>query len=756
MQLLLHGDVAKFVRHDGNIETDTKITVSPNDSVEIRRLEIKNLGNIDETLEISCVLEPIISSKEQDYAHPAFNNLFLMYEYLPELNIILVKRKKRSENDKEIFMAVTLFGNEPRNGGISTDFEFEISKERLIERNNFGVPKLIENSRPFSKKIELITDSIIAMRKTIDVKAKENIKLDFVICVSDDKDYVLKTIKKYMDLENNKRIFELSRAKIEAENRYLNLKENELNVYQKLLTFILGSNINVYKDSQNMENKIYSINELWKFGISGDLPIIFVKIKNINDIDIIEDLVKAYEYYRTKNIKFDLVILNEEKGNYDTYVNEGIHNIISNKGLEYMLNTKGGIYVLSNIKKEDKKIISLYSKIVLDAQNGNLNLQLNDIEEGITKIYTEKNNEKIELLNEPKVENQLNSNNLLYYNEYGGFSQDGKEYCLRINKENNTPTIWSNIMANDKFGTLVTESYGGYSWYKNCRLNRVSAWSNNQILDIPSEAIYLKDEESQKVWSIGYNPMPDNNDYYVTYGFGYSKFKHSSCGIEQELEVFVPKEDSAKIQILRLKNSTPRRRRIKLIYYVKPVLGEDEIKTNEFINIEFNKNSNTIFANNMVNTDYKDIIFVSSSEKIKSYTGNRDEFFGDGNISNPYGLELDNFSNKTLGKRPNIIVIQLDIELESLEDKEISIILGAGENKIECQDLSYKYSNLNNCNHENELIRKYWSDLLNNVQVETPVESMNIMLNGWIMYQTITSRLLARTGFYQSGGAFRL
>ena len=236
MQLLLHGDVAKFVRHDGNIETDTKITVSPNDSVEIRRLEIKNLGNIDETLEISCVLEPIISSKEQDYAHPAFNNLFLMYEYLPELN---------------------------------------------------------ENSRPFSKKIELITDSIIAMRKTIDVKAKENIKLDFVICVSDDKDYVLKTIKKYMDLENNKRIFELSRAKIEAENRYLNLKENELNVYQKLLTFILGSNINVYKDSQNMENKIYSINELWKFGISGDLPIIFVKIKNINDIDIIEDLVKA-------------------------------------------------------------------------------------------------------------------------------------------------------------------------------------------------------------------------------------------------------------------------------------------------------------------------------------------------------------------------------------------------------------------------------------------------------------------------------
>ena len=771
--------ICKYIRIDGNIETNTKITVSPNDSVEIRRLEIKNLGNTDETLEISSIIEPVLSNKEQDYAHPAFNNLFLTYEYIPELNIILVKRKKRSENQKEIFMAVTLCSDEHgNNANFGSDLEYEISKERLIERNNFGIPKLIEDSKPFSKKIELTTDSIIAMRKTINIKARENTKLDFIMCVSEDKEYVINTIKKYMNFENNKRVFELSRARVEAENRYLNINGKDLDLYQRILTYILGNNVTNFscdsnskqedntnsvnarnnENNGNLENtdnnKIYSINELWKYGISGDVPIIFVKIKNINDISVIEELVKAYEYFKTKNIEIDLVILNEEKGNYNNYVKDAILDTVLNSGLGYMLNTKGGIYVLNGIKNKDIQLITIYSKLVFNAQNGNLNLQLNDIEDDIPKVYIERSNQQLNLLEEPKQENKLLNNNLLYYNEYGGFSADGKEYLLRINKENNTPAPWSNIMANNNFGTLVTETNGGYSWYKNCRLNRISAWSNNQILDVPSEVIYLKDEETKRKWSIGYNPMPDENDYYITYGFGYSKFNHASCGIEQELEVFVPKQDSCKIQILKLKNKTLRKRKIKLVYYLKPVLGEDEIKTNEFLDINFNKNSNTIFAKNITNTDYKNMVFVSSSEQIKSFTGSKKEFFGGGDISNPTGLDLDNFSNKLWSKISNVIVIQFEIQLEALEDKEISIVLGAGESKIECQDLAYKYSNLNNCIHENEIVKKYWADLLNTLQVQTPVESMNLMLNGWIMYQTIVSRLISRTGFYQSGGAY--
>ena len=538
-------DKVKYDRVDGNIETTTKITVSSNDSVELRRLEIKNLGNTDETLEITSFLEPVLSNKEQDYAHPAFNNLFLSYEYIPEINTILVKRKKRSEKQKEIYMAVNFYSDE----NVIGDLEYEISKERFVGRNNFGIPKLVENSKPFSKKIELTTDSIIAMRKTINVKAKENAKLDLIICVSEDREYVLKTVQKYMNMDNNKRCFELSRARIEAENRYLGLTGKDISSYQRLLSFILGNNVSCKENRIDSESglilnnldtinrnkelemhKVYPISELWKFGISGDLPIIFAKIKNVNDIDVISELIKAYEYFRTKNLEIDLVILNEEKENYDSYVKDAIHDAILNRNIAYMLNIKGGIYVLNNIKKEDKEIISMYSKIVIDASNGSLNLQLNDLEDEVPKVNLNEKNERVEnteLIEDTKNENQLLNGNLQYYNEYGGFSPDGKEYLIRVNKEENCPMPWSHVMANKNFGTLVTEAMAGYSWYNNSRLNRISAWSNNPILDEPSEVIYLKDEETKKAWSLGLNPMPDNNDYYVCYGFGYAKYNHT-------------------------------------------------------------------------------------------------------------------------------------------------------------------------------------------------------------------------------------
>ncbi|MBE5806500.1 MAG: hypothetical protein E7313_07355 [Clostridiales bacterium] len=225
-------------------------------------------------------------------------------------------------------------------------------------------------------------------------------------------------------------------------------------------------------------------------------------------------------------------------------------------------------------------------------------------------------------------------------------------------------------------------------------------------------------------------------------------------GIKQEVEVFVSKDDNAKIQLVKLKNETPRRRKLKLVYYMKPVIGEDEIKTNEFLDIKYNKNANMILVNNMASSDYKNMVFVSCSEKIKSYTGIKNEFFGNGGLSNPDGIRLENFSNKLINKLSNIIAIEFEIELESLETKDISLVLGVHDTIIGCQDLAYKYSNVNNCIKENEVVKRYWSDLLNTVQVKTPMESMNILLNGWAMYQTLASRMLGRTGFYQSGGAF--
>lgn len=743
-------DKNKFARIDGNIETITQITTGINEPVEIRRMQIKNNGNSEELLEITTMLEPVLSSATQDYAHMAFNNLFLKIDYLEEKNIIIAKRKARAKSEKDLFVGAKLCTQ----GEIIGDYEFEISKEKFFGRGNFGIPKAVATSKPFSKKIGLTTDPIIAIKRNIKLNPKEKAIFDLIICVSENKDYVIETIDNYSNTETVKRTFELSKARIEEETRYLQLTGKNIELYQRILAYLLFKNVLKKDIKENAQDKSYKIENLWKYGISGDLPILLIKIKNINDIRIVEELIKAYEFYRAKNLKIDLVILNEEKESYENYVQEAIQEAIYNRNIAYLQNIKGGIFVLKNIPNQDKKMLETRANIWFDSHLGNIKVQLDEMEEE----YLEKN--KVELIecgeneqiSEVK-ENKLLDKDLKYYNEYGGFTSDGSEYKIRINSENKLPTVWSHILANDNFGTLITENLGGYSWYKNSKLNRITAWSNDQIQDTPSEIIFLKDEESSKIWSLGANPIIENDDYYITYGFGYAKYSHISNSIEQELEIFVPTSESVKINLMHLKNTLPKKKRIKMYYCIKPVLGEDELITEKFIQCEFNKNTNCVFARNIVNYDYNNVVCLSSSEKITNVhnckiTGNCIEVIENIKNHNHGDSKIINLKNG------NFIMCELEIELEAFENKDISISLGVDENTIACQAVAYKYSNINNCFQEYDKTKKYWKNLLNKVQVQTPLESMNIILNGWNLYQTLASRIIGRTGFYQSGGAY--
>lgn len=410
------------------------------------------------------------------------------------------------------------------------------------------------------------------------------------------------------------------------------------------------------------------------------------------------------------------------------------------------------------IAKKDIELLEFLAAIVIDSDKGGLKNNIKDLEENYLEKYKLVGEEiaKPTFIEEKEdIDILANSENLKYYNEYGGFSSDGKEYLIKVNKENRLPTVWSHIMANEKFGTLVTENMGGYSWYQNCRLNRISSWENNPSYDIPSEMIYLKDEENQKAWSLGLNPMPDNQNYNIIYGFGYCKYIHKSDGIEQELEMFVPKEDSCKIGILNLKNRTPNKKKLKLYYYIKPVIGEDELKSNGYIHLDFDSNSNLIQARNLYREEMeKTRIYISSSEKIKSYTGDKNFFLGEGGIGNPQALRKVSLNNKdSLGQKA-CMVYEIEIRLESFENKEISIILGAEEEAMDCKNIAYKYQKLANCRQELNAVKSFWKEFLGRLQVYTPLESTNILLNGWATYQIITSRLWGKTGYYQSGGAY--
>ena len=620
---------------------------------------------------------------------------------------------------------------------------------------------MVKQSKPFSKKIGLVTEPIVALKRTIKIKPNQKEKINLIIAVGENKEEIKKEIQKYKIEENIKKAVELSKAKNEAQNRYLRIKGTQIRDYQKMMSYIVFYNPTKKLNLEKLPKDKYKQSELWKYGISGDLPIILVKIKDSNDAHVVKEVLKAYEFFRTKNLETELIILDEEKHSYENYVREDVENIIQNSQIAYLKNIRAGIFELSKneISKDDLNLLNFVATIIIDANKGGIKNALKELEEEYLEKYKDVGKEQqirlIENENNENIDILENINNLKYYNEYGAFSEDGKEYLIKVNKENRLPTIWSNIMANEKFGTLVTESMGGYSWHKNSRLNRVTAWQNYACYDIPSEIIYLKDMQTKKVWSLGLNPMPDSKNYNVIYGFGYTKYIHKSDGLEQELEIFVPKEDGIKVQILKLKNTTLNRKKIKIVYYMKPVLGEDEIKTNGYINLKYDANNNIICAQNLYNSEFtNDVIYVSNSEKIKSYTGDKNFFIGEGNLSNPESLKRTSLNNEnSLGKNP-CIAYEIEVEIESLSEKEIIFTLGAEETIIDSKNVAYKYSKIQNCKQELEKVKNYWKEELGKLQVKTPLESLNIMLNGWIIYQTLESRLIGKTGFYQSGGAY--
>ncbi len=749
-------DQTKMERTDDSIKTTLQITLDSEEPVEIRRLTLENQGNQEETLEVSSVFEPVLSTKYQDFAHPAFNNLFLKFGFDEQEKILQVSRKKRGKNEKETNMLIK-FSTECE---VIVDNEFEISKERLNERGNFGIPTAIQNSAPFSNKCGLVTEPIVAMKKTIKIKPNEKITLDLIISVNEDKDIAYQNIKKYSNSESIKRAFEISKAKVDAENRYLGVKGKEIILYQKIISYLVFYNPLKALKMKQFVGKNFNQTELWKYGISGDIPIILVKMRDINDIYMATNVLKMYEYFRTKNIKVDIVFLDEENYSYENYVHGEINSKIADRHLDYMKNISGGIFVLSakEISNEDTQLLNFVSELTIDAHKGDLEHVIKDLEDDYLQSLSKMEDRVFESQVVDEIKEQENilkdKESLKYYNEYGAFSADGKEYLICVNKNNRTPTVWSHIMANEKFGTVVTENMGGYTWYKNSRLNRVTSWHNKAFLDIPSEVIYMQDEQNGKTWSLGLNPMPDENNYNVIYGFGYAKYIHKSNDINQELEIFVPTEDAAKICILKLSNTSPLKKKLKLVYYLKPVLGEDEIKTNGYINLEFNKNANLIEAKNLYENEFKNYCFVSSSEKIESYTGDNTFFLGKGGLANPDSLKKYRLNNDTgLGKKA-CIAIQIEVEIEAMSSKELVLSLGAEENNTDLKNMAYKYGKVSNCRQELENVKRKWKDLLERLQVYTPLESMNIMLNGWALYQTLTSRIIGRTGFYQSGGAY--
>ena len=758
-EVVFTSDKATFKRTDGEIETLMEIVVASGDRAEVRRVKLKNCGKSPCVLELTSYFEVVLADQNSDLVHPSFSNLFVKTEFNTEYNCLIANRRPRTESDKSLWIANSVVVE----GETVGDLQFETDRMQFIGRGHTVYnPIIIEREKPLSNTVGAVLDPIFSLRVRVRIEPGKTARISFVTSMAESSELLMELIEKYSNSEMCNATFWLALTRSQVETKYLNIKPVKMELYQQIISNILFISPlrRVYEEQIKKNHKGQS--SLWAYNISGDRPIILVIINKTDEVEILYEVLKAHEYWRLKDLKVDLIILSNEENSYTNPLYTLITDVVYSTQTQDVMNRNGDVFILNanNLQSDDINLFYAVARMIFNGNSGTMEEQLKslsiptlpDLKEFSDAPYTQ----ILPLEHNLTAENSLpliKETNFQYFNGLGGFSNDGSEYVIKIEKGQTTPAPWVNVISNPEFGFVVSESGGGFTWCENSGENKLSPWSNDAVSDIPGEVFYLSDEES-KVWSITPAPIREDEPYIIKHGFGYTEFEHSSNGISQKMVQFVPIGDSVKVSIISLMNLSFGVRNITLTYYLCPVLGTNTSDTAMHI-ITSQSESGTLTIVNPYNKEFEGkICFIDTSVEERSITGNRKDFFGMGKLDSPEGLKFKNLSGTVGAGFDPCAAMQVNIELKSNETKEIVFLLGMADNLVRVNTITDKYKQKDIAKESLNEVKKFWKEKLGIIQVNTPDPTMNIMLNGWLLYQVISCRLWARSAFYQSGGAY--
>lgn len=741
-------DKATFKRLDGQIETKTEVTIASGDNVEFRRLSLKNLGRKPCVLEVTSYFEVVMAPQAADVAHPAFSNLFVETGFQADKKCIIANRRPRLDNDKGIWMgnAVVL------NGDTIGDVQFETDRMHFLGRGNTTKnPAVMEHGRSLSNTAGSVLDPVMSLRVSVQIDPGKTVMVSYVTAIGPTNEALLILLDKYASPDAVARAFQLSLARSQVETKYLGLNASEIELYQNMLSDILFISPKRRIGRNPIPENSRGQASLWRHGISGDLPIVIVILKKTDQVEILFELLRAHEYWQLLGLKVDLAIVSDEEFSYENPLHALVLDIVSLRKTHFASARPGNIFVLNknNMQTEDIQLLRAVARIVLMGDAGSIEEQMTvpvSNNQPPLKVCTGKPAEF-----ETPMAEQLR---LQYFNGLGGFSADGSEYVIRLEKGQSTPAPWVNVIANPKFGFIATDSGSGFTWHENSRENKLTPWSNDAVSDGPGEVIYMGDEDSGECFTVTALPIRDDETYTIRHGFGYSSYSHTSHGIEQKLTQHVPVNEAVKVNILTLKNISKQRRNLTVTYYVRPVLGVSDQVTAMHIKTSVAP-SGALLIDNAYNSDFAgNICFMDVSLPERSVTGDRREFFGAGDMSAPESLLREWLSGSVGTGLDPCGAMQIKVSLNPNESRDIVFLFGMAASLQEVDDITRRYKKISAAGESLIEVKKLWKDKINIVEVNTPTDSMNLMLNGWLQYQVISCRLWARSGFYQSGGAY--
>jgi cyclic beta-1,2-glucan synthetase len=748
----------EFRRRERDISVVTEVTIPPDDDLEVRLVTMTNHGSEARRMRLTSYGEVVLAPLADDQRHPAFNKLFIESEYLPDSHALLFRRRPRSATEKPLFLAHFLL-LDPEIADQATNPSFESDRARFIGRGG-GIrnPEALlpaTGETGLTQTTGATLDPVMALSRDFVVEPHSTIQLAFITTASDSRQDILSTLEKYQDWRMVERAFDQSRAFSEVELRRLGIESMSLERFQKLLSVLLYPHASLRADSEVLASNQAGQPTLWAYGISGDYPILLLKIGSQEGSAIVRELLLAHVYWRKRGLQIDLILLNKQGADYGGELTSHLHQLITISRSEAWLNRRGGIFILHQDRMIEKDLILLNAaaRVVLDGDEGTLADYMERLEAMPIRLpafepLTEAGDDSVHPVQRPE--------GLLFDNGYGGFSEDGCQYIVYVEPGKMTPAPWVNIIANQEFGFLISETGSGYTWATNSGENRLTPWNNDPVSDPSGEVLYLRDEETAEIWTPTPLPAPAPAPYLVRHSAGVSSVEHNSHGLFQRVRYFAAPEEPVKIIQVRLENATQRVRRITATYYAEWVLGLNRESTQQFVLSEYESSAEALLATNPYNTEFADrVAFLAADLDIHGLTADRTEFLGRlGSYEKPASLTSIGLASRVEAGVDPCGAIQVHIDLHPGEVQEFHFLLGQGDQREHALELVSRFRDRQVIDAALDSVNAKWERLLGTIQIQTPDKAMDLLLNRWLLYQSISCRIWGRSAFYQSSGAY--
>jgi cellobiose phosphorylase len=744
---------AEFRRHDRGIDAHTQIIVSPEDDVELRRTQLTNRSRTTRVLELTTYAEIVVAPAGADAAHPAFSNLFVQTEIAAAEQAIICARRPRSPGEQTPCMFHLVAVHDVTAEQVS----FETDRMRFVGRGNTtAAPQAMQEPAALSGTAGAVLDPIAAIRVRVTLRPGQAAHFDLVYGVAESREGALGLIARYRDRGLASRAIELAWTHAQVVLRQLNASDADARLYARLASSVVYANASLRADPGVIGRNRRPQSGLWGYAISGDLPIVLLRIADAANIDLVRQLVQAHAYWRLKGLVVDLVIWNEDHAGYRQLLQDRIVGLIAARVEAQMMDHPGGIFVRrgDQIADEDRLLLEAAARVIISDRNDSLAEQID--RGSIARPLPPRHVPSTDAARSEPGAAAPEPVQTILDNGLGGFTVDGTEYVIRGDAARRTPAPWVNVLANARFGTVVSDAGGTYTWTENAHEFRLTPWSNDPVTDACGEAYYLRDEESGLVWSPAPQPARGRTPYVTRHGFGYTVFEHHENGIRSEQCIYVAQDDAVKFSTLTLRNESHRPRTVSVTGYVEWVLGASRSRSAMHVTTERDAKTGTLYARNAYNTEFGErVAFFDADGAERSSTCDRTEFIGrNGTLAAPAALQRARLSGRSGPALDPCAAIQVTLELDPGDERVVTFRLGAGTDLDDARSAAQRTRGAHVAATELARVRQHWQHVLGAVQVRTPDHSLNVLCNGWLVYQTLGCRLWARSGFYQSGGAF--